>query len=446
MSTQSLSWRQRALQLVGRDLWSPLATARRGVAWAQRSLQFAVLVGQGFVQDLLVLRASALTYYSVLALIPLLAIVASLIKALGVSENLIAIIVDRVAAGSPEAGQRILGLVEQVNFAGLGTIGAAVLFATTVLGLSSIEQTLNTIWGVERVRPWERRLPDYLAVLIVAPLLLGVALSLGTTLQSQTIVRRLFEIPGFASVYSLGLRQAPVVLLCAGFGFLYWFLPNTKVRISSALLGGLVGAVLFTIAQRTYVGFNIGVGRYNALFGGFAAIPLLLVWIYVSWVIVLLGAEVAFVHQNLERMRRARRGKTPGPAAREALGLAIAARVARAFRDDEGALDVRSLSDLLDVPEPSVRGILSDLEAAGLVAARGELKDEMYQLGRAADRIPVSAVLEALRGSRNSGVEVTELGAPIEKILAELDRQTSEVAAGCTLAELAEDLPCSPAI
>ena len=106
---------------------------------------------------------------------------------------------------------------------------------------------------------------------------------------------------------------------------------------------------------------------------------------------------------------------------------------------------MRSLSDLLDVPEPSVRGILSDLEGAGLVAVRGELKDEMYQLGRAADRISVSALLKALRGSRNSGVEVTQLGAPIEKILTELDRQTSEVAAGRTLAELAEDLPSSPA-
>ncbi len=404
--------------------------------WARQGLQFVVLVAQGFVQDLLLLRASALTYYTVLSLIPLLAIAASLIKALGVSENLTAIIVNKVAAGSPEAGQKILDLVDQVNFAGLGTIGATMLFATTVLGLSSIERSLNTVWGVERARPWERRLPDYLAVLVIAPLLLGVALSLGTTLQSQTIVRRLLEFPGFESLHNMGLRQAPVVFLWLGFGFVYWFLPNTKVRISSALIGGLVAAILFTLAQVVYVGFNVGAGRYNVLFGGLAAFPLLLVWIYLSWLIVLLGAEIAFVHQNLARIRRARRGETPGPAAREAIGVAIATRLARAFRDGEGALRVGALADALDIPEPSVRSIVADLERAGLVAPRGDAKDEVFQLGRAADCIPIAAVLETLRGARDAPGQLAKWGAPVVHVLDDVDRETADALAGRTLADL----------
>ncbi len=438
MSTPTQSWRDRAVRLIDRDLWSPQATARRGVEWARRTLQLLVLVGQGFVQDLLLLRASALTYYTVLSLIPLLAIALSLIEALGVSEDLARIIIEKVAAGIPEAGPRILDLVQKVDFAGLGTIGAAMLFATTVLGLSSVERSLNTVWKVERPRPWERRLPDYLAVLVVAPLLLGVAVSLGTTLQSQTIVGRLLQIPGFETVYKLGLRQAPLVFLWLGFGFVYWFLPNTKVKIWSALLGGAVAAVLFTLAQRVYVGFNVGVGRYSALFGGFAALPLLLVWIYISWLIVLLGAEVAFVHQNLARIRRARRGEVAGPAEREAVGLAIATRLARAFRDGEGALRVGALADALDVPEPSVRGIMADLERGGLVAVRGEPKEEVFQLGRAADAIPITDVLETLRGPRDSSEQPARLGAPVTQILGELDRGAEQALAGRTLADLLE--------
>ncbi len=430
------SWRERAVHLIDRDLWSPQATARKGVERARQVLQLLVLVSQGFVQDLLLLRASALTYYTVLSLIPALAIALSLIKALGVSENLAGIIIEKVAAGSPEAGQRILDLVQKVDFAGLGTIGAAMLFATTVLGLSSVERSLNTVWGVERSRPWERRLPDYLAVLVVAPLLLGVAVSLSATLQSETLVGRLLQIPGFESVYELGLRQAPLVFLWLGFGFVYWFLPNTKVKISSALLGGAVAAVLFTLAQRVYVDFSVGVGRYDVLFGGFAALPLLLVWIYISWVVVLLGAEVAFVQQNLARIRRARRGEAPGPAAREALGLAVATRLAHAFRDGEGALRVGALAAVLDVPEPSVRSIMADLERGGLAAVRGEPKEELFQLGRAADAVPISEVIDALRGACDASEPNARLGAPVIRVLGELKRGTEQALGGRTLADL----------
>jgi membrane protein len=438
VNTQSSGWWDRVVHFVDRDLWRAEASALFGLRWARRGLQFLVLVVQGFAQDMLLLRASALTYYTVLSLIPLLAIALSILKALGVSENLAAIIIDKVAAGSPEAGEKILTIVQGVDFASLGTLGAAMLFTTSVLGISSIERTLNTIWGVKRERPWERRLPDYLAVLIIAPLLLGVALSLGTTLQSQTLLRRLMQIPAFESIYTVGLRQAPALFLWFGFAFLYWFLPNTRVRVTSALLGGGIAAILFTLAQRAYVGFNVGVGRYNTLFGGFAALPLLLVWIYFSWVIVLLGAEVAFAYQNLGPMSRARRGTEPGPAAREAIGVAIATWVAQSFRRGEGAVAPEALSDALDVSVRSVRGILADLERAGIVAPRGDPEREGFQLGRAADSVKILDILEALRGARDSSGRLDEVGPRVEEVLAETDRGTAETLGGRTLADLVE--------
>jgi membrane protein len=444
VSTQSFSWRERVLHFLDRDLWNAEATARKGIAWARRGLQFMVLVAQGFVQDQLLLRASALTYYSVLSVIPLLAIALSVVEAVGVSENLAAILVNRLLAGSPEAAQYILEIVEQVDFAGLGTLGAAVLFLTTILGISSIEGTLNTIWGVKRERPWERRLPDYLAVLVIAPVLLGVALSLGTTLQSQALVQRLLQVPVFETLYTIGLRQLPLVFLWLGFGFLYWFLPNTNVRFSSALVGGALAAVLFTLAQGAYVGFSVGVSRYNTLFGGFAALPLLLVWIYFSWVIVLLGAEVAFAYQNLAGVRRARRGDEPGPAAREAIGLAIAAWVARAFREGEGATNAETLAEALDVSVRSVRGIMADLERAGIIAARGDPEREGFQLGRAAESIAIAEVLESLRGSRADSTRLAAVGAPVGELLAETDRRTEEALGGRTLADLVGSAPEAP--
>ncbi len=444
MNTEIQSLQERLHHFFNREIWTPEETARRGLEWVRRTLQFVVVVVQGLATNLILLRASALTYYSVLALIPLLAIALSMVKALGVSENLAQIIVDRVAAGSPEAGERILSLVQQVDFRGLGTIGAGVLVLTSILGISSIEHTLNIIWGVKRQRSWDRRVPDYLAVLIVAPLLLGVALSLGTTLQSQVMVQRLLEIEAFATLYKMGLQQAPLAFLWMGFTFLYWFLPNTHVRIVSALFGGLVAAVLFTFAQQAYLGFQVGVQRYSVLFGGLAILPLLLVWIYLSWVIVLVGAQVAFAYQNLGRVRRARRGgDEPGPAAREMFGVAIAARLARAFRDGEGGMGPDALADALDVPVRSVRSILADLEGARIVAPRGDAR-ESFQLGRAADTVPIASVLEALRGGRTPMAEISRAGAAVVDVMAEVDRQATLALEGRTLAELAGQIRSEP--
>jgi membrane protein len=440
MSAESPSRWERALHFLNRDLWSPEETARRGFAWARGALQIVVLVTQEFVRHQLLLRASALTYYSMLSLIPLLAIALSLVGALGVRENLAQILIDNVAAGSPEAGQQILAIVDKLDFAGLGTLGAAILFLTTLLGISSIENALNTIWGVSRERPWDRRVADYSAVLILAPMMLGVALSLGTTLESQAVVQWLSQVPGFERLYAMGLRQAPLLFLSLGFAFLYWFLPNTKVRILPALLGGVLAAILFTIAQRIYLGFNVGVGRYNWLFGGFAFLPLLLVWIYISWVIMLLGAEVAFAFQNLALVREARRGEEPGPAAREAIGLAIATRMARAFLDGDGAQDSERLAEALRVPVRSVRDILAALERAGMVASRGDERDA-YQLGRAAESIRIADVLRVLRGTRGAPASTSELGPAVGRVLEEMDRRSEEALAERTLADLLEGPP-----
>ena len=325
--------------------------------------------------------------------------------------------------------------MRQIDFASLGTLGATILFATTVLSIRSIESTLNTIWGLTRDRRWERRIADYLAVLIVAPLLVGVALSVGTTAAFQSL--RSVEL--FQAAYDTGLELAPLFFLWAGFAFLYWFLPNTRVRVAPALIGGLVAAVLFVLAQRVYVGFSIGFARSNALYGGLAALPLLLVWIYTSWTIVLLGAEIAATWENLVHLRRARRGSEPSPAAREAIGLAIAARIARRFDRGGDPVDAEELADRLEIPLRSVRSILGDLQAAGLVSLQEDRGRARYPLARSAERVRVTEVLDALRGARGDLAALDPPGGPVRALLSELDRAAAERLGGRTLAELARE-------
>jgi membrane protein len=405
-------------------------------------VQLSVIIGEGFVRDQLLLRANALTYLSLLALIPLIAIAVSVSTALGVSAaNMTRMILERVAAGSPKAVEQILPLVENLNFAALGATGAAVFILTTVLAIGNVEQTFNQIWGVKRQRSWERRIPDYLAVLIVSPMLLAVALSLGGTLQSQALVQRLLEVPLFATLYDMGLRQAPVVISAVAFSFLYWFLPNTGVRVVSALLGGAVAAVLFAIAQYGYLQFNVGVMRYNTIFGSIAFLPLLMVWLYFCWAIILLGAEVAYAHQTLPLYRREVRGAPAGAAARESIGLAIAVELARAFHGGrQPPWSVDALSDFLDVPLRTVRDVTGELEEAGiLVPCAGEPAGS-YQIGRPLDQIRVEDVLAAMRGSRDAEIGDSEVARVVAEVLQEVDRSASQISELRTLRDLVEEL------
>jgi membrane protein len=431
-------WRQRVLEFLHRDLWNPEAMARLGMRRVQGLLQFGAAVGESVMRDMIPLRASALTYYTVLAVVPLLAFALSIAQAVGVNRSFVPRLIEQLTQVSPEAGQWILTTVESVNFAQLGTIGAGVLFLTTLLGLFSIERTFNQIWGVTRARSLDRRLTDYLAVLVIAPVLLGAAISLTTTLQSRTLMRSLLERPWFDFLYGIGLHWAPVAFLALAFAFLYWFVPNTRVRVEGALLGGVVAAVLFTLTQHLYVRFNVGVTNSNALYGGLAALPLFLAWVYVSWMIVLLGAEIAAGIEKRAELRRARSGEEPSPAAREAFGLAIAVRLARAFDAGAAPIPADQLSEELRLPIRSVRAILADLESAGVATgAAAPEREDAFQLGRAADRIQVAEIFGALRGERSSALPGS--GPAVGHLLAEIDRRSGEAVAELTLEDLARD-------
>ena len=300
MQTNASDGWERAQTFLRDGLWRAEFEPRTWTARGVRLLQFGIMVGEGFVRDQLLLRASALTYFTVLSIVPLLAIVSAIATALGVTENVVAAIVKQFAAAAPEAGAQILEAVQKANIAGLGTLGGVTLLLTTVLGISNIERSLNHIWGVQQERPWARRLPDYLAVLIVAPLLLGAGLSMATTVKSQWIVQRLLEYQALELLFDLGLRHLPTFVLAGAFGFLYWFMPNTSVRPVAALLGGVFAALVVNSALGLYVGLSVGVTRANALYGTFAQLPLFFVWVYVFWAIVLFGAEIAVGYQNLE--------------------------------------------------------------------------------------------------------------------------------------------------
>ncbi len=399
-------------------------------------LRFAVMTAEGFVRDQLLLRATAMSYFTVLSLIPIIAIVVAIAGAIGIDSAFEEKIVESIAAGVPAAQALIIDLIRNAKFSALGGVGAAVLLLTTVMGISNVERSFNSIWRVKKARSWGRRFPDYLAILIVVPLL-GAGLSIATGLKSPWLVEQLLEFPLFDRFYHIGLQQLPWLVLSLAFSLMFWFLPNTSVRFASAALGGMVSGVLVLWAQGAYVGYSVGVAKADLLFGTFAQLPLLFIWIYIFWAIVLFGAEVAFAHQNLASYRSAMMDAQAGPAQREAAALRVVIAVAAAFRDSAVPPTADDLSESLCLPVHTVGDIADHLERAGILAARSMPEGGAYSLARPAERIRVADTLAALRGERAQNGDTDEI---VERVLAELDSVVNRGPGGRSIADLLSEV------
>jgi membrane protein len=436
-----LEWPARIRDFLSGKIWE-IEPEQRSRLSAIRLLQFSIMLVEGFIRDHLLLRASALTYFTVLSVVPLLAVVVAIASAVGVgSTSFVDWVVGTVSAGAPGAEGTLRSLIERVDFTGSGTLGGSLLFVMTVLAIGNVESTFNHIWGVASGRSWTRRFSDYLAVIVVAPLLSGVALSWVSTLRSQWAVSALHDSAAFGFVDDLG-ALIPLVMLWVAFGFLYWFLPNTRVRILSAVIGGAFAGVMVGVAQSLYVDFSVGVARADFFFGGFALLPILFAWIYVFWAIVLLGAEIAFAHQNFALYRQEVRGDPASPAEREAIGMRIAIEVARSFRAGGTPPHAAGLADDLQIPVRTVRAVAEQLQRAGILSLRLDAqREEAFQLGCPADTIGVTDILTALRGRRETPSGTDASAQRVAALLDDLENAVRETSAGRSLADLVAEPP-----
>ncbi len=385
---------------IDRELWQLDPTDPTPVRLLRSGAQLVALTVRGFESDRLLLRASGLTYITAISIIPMLGVVIAILGMVGGNEALVDFAIEQLTTVAPEVRDVVRGYVVNLDLSGFGAIGGAIFFGTAIFALRHLEQTLNDIWGVESSRSWARRFSDYLAVMVVAPISTGLAVSVATTLQNEMIVGRLREIPGFDRLYGFGLAQTPLVFLFIGFTFLYWFFPNTTVRVRAAALGGLVAAVLFLAARTVYVKFQVGAATYEAVFGAFSAVPLILVWLYACWAVILLGAEVAYATQNLGSARREIRSGEATPARREAVALELAVAVARAFERQEEPPTAQALALELDEPVRDVRRVLSELEGASLLryVLSREGEDAGVVPGMPVSELTVGEVLRVVRG------------------------------------------------
>ncbi len=378
-------------------------------------LRIVLRAWRSFDEDNCQLRASALTFYSLLSMVPVAAMAFGIAKGFGFQDLLQKLIMERLQ-GQEEVATQIITFankfLENVNGGIIAGIGVAVLFWTVVQVLGNIETSFNDIWGIKKSRTMMRKFADYLSIMLICPLLLIVSSSATIFVASEikTILSKITVLAGVAPLILFSLQILPFVAMWVLFTFIYVFMPNTRVNFKAGLLGGITAGTIYQIIQWTYVTFQIKINNYGAVYGSFAAMPLFLTWLQISWVVVLLGAEISFACQNVATYEFEPDCLEISHFYKKLLTLRIVSLAAKRFAKGEPPLSEAEFSRDLDMPIRLVRQILFELAAAGLFSEMSATsgRERAYQPSRCVDNLTIKDVTDMLENKGTANIPVLE--------------------------------------
>jgi membrane protein len=395
---------QRARHFLSVGIW---ATSLEDAPWGRRLVyrlcRTVYATVRGIVDKQLTVRAASLTYYSVLSVVPFLAFAFSILKGFGVYGRLMRDSVrpalEHTFAGNKsllQAIDQMLVFVEHTNVSGLSIVGVLLLGYTSISMLSSVETTFNSIWEVRRPRRPLRKVTDYTTMMVVGPLLIMGAIAFSTAAQNSRVIEELRHswLSGIVN-FTFGLTS--LVLVTCALIALYGIMPNARTHFASVLVGGVVAGLLWQGLLVLHVKFQVGVAKYNALYSGFAALPIFLVWLDLSWIIVLVGAQLAASHQYERRFKNQVRAQHVDQELKESLAVAVAAAVGRRFIEGRPPVTALELAEALEAPPPAVEQVLDALVRAGLLVRVAEAGEPGYDPARDVDTVHVAELEGAVR-------------------------------------------------
>jgi membrane protein len=411
-------------------------------ALAVRSLRVLILAVRGFYRDGCSSRASALTYYSMLNIVPLAAVAFGIAKGFGLDkivENRILQIAEQGNWQSDITNQILTfsrTLLEHTKGGLIAGVGVVLLFWTVISIMGKIEESLNAIWEVKKPRPLVRKFSDYMAMMIFAPILLVISSSLTVLVASQVkvIVQKISLLGALSSIIFFLLNFLPYVSIWVLLTAFYIVMPNARVPLKSGILGGVAAGTIYQIVQWLYIKFQIGVSSYGAIYGSFAALPLFLVWVQLSWMIFLLGTEIAFANEHFETYGFHPDYGRLSVASQRTLTLRIFHLLVKRFTQGEKALGAGQIAQLLEIPKQLVQKLLHKLMNAGLVTETlGEGGHEIaYQPGRSIENITLKDAIDAFEQEGRTGILDPErdpgnLSLSLKKIYEPLDKAPENI-------------------
>ncbi|MFC1703916.1 YihY/virulence factor BrkB family protein [Candidatus Omnitrophota bacterium] len=407
---------KKVLTFIKTDIWRMrLKTMSRRKSFLIKQLRVVLLALRGFDEDKCQLRASALTFYSLLSVVPVMAMAFGIAKGFGFEKILEKVLLERIP-GQQEVIEQIIGFantfLESARGGVVAGIGVAVLFWTVIKVLGNIEKSFNDIWGIKEGRNLGRKLSDYLSVMLICPILVIVSSSATVFIATQiTLITEKIAFLGFLSpVIFLLVKLLPYMMIWILLTFIYSFMPNTKVNFGSGILAGIVAGTVYQIVQIVYIGFQVGVAKFNAIYGSFAALPLFLVWLQLSWTVILFGAEISFAHQNVDSYEFEPDCLEASHSFKQLLSLRIAHLLVKDFVKGAKPLTATEISHILEIPIRLARQILYELVEGGILAETMTEQNKVpgFQPARDIDGLSIYYVINALEKKGSDAIPIAQ--------------------------------------
>ena len=333
--------------------------------WLLKQYKLLFYTARGVIDHATIMRSAALTFYTLMSIVPIAALIFAIVKGFGLSDSLTLQMHEALPQFS-EFIDLIVGFannaLERTRGGLLATIGILMLFWAVMKVFGNIEAAFNNIWEVKRSRGIARQFSDYIAIVVIVPILWVASNAMAIYL------RQWFDFND-TTLYRIWYNLASVAIIWVMFTLVYIVLPNTKVKFTSALTAGIVAGTAFALFQAGYVYLQSWMNSYNAIYGSFAALPLFLIWMQISWQIVLFGGELAFAYQNINKFEQERQSINISLDKRRKVMLAAMLVITRSFVDAKGAVSSEQISRKLNLPVRIVRDVIFDLEQGGLILA-----------------------------------------------------------------------------
>ncbi len=429
-------------EFIEKKIWGPDISSLSGVkAFFLKSLRILYAAVRDIYEGQLTLRAMSLVYTTLLSLVPLIAVSFSVLKAFGVHYQMEPFLHRFLAPFGPreaEITNRIIDSVNNINAGVLGSLGIAMLIYTAVSVIQKIEDSFNFIWKVSRPRGFMRRLSNYISITLIGPALIVSALGLTASVLSTNIVRKLLSIEIVGTAVYVASKVIPYTFVCAAFTFAYLFIPNTKVHVRSALAGGIIAGVLWETSGWAFASFTVSSAQYSAIYSGFAVVILFMIWVYLSWLILFIGAVISFYHQYPRMLTSQKVSPLMNSSRfRERLAFSIMFLIGYSHYHNTPPWTLDTLISHLHLPVEPVQDILKTLTGKRLLM---ETCGDPPALIPARDigMITQREILESVRSDSDSFPidEECAPGSPVDRIVGRIDKAIEDALDGSTLKTL----------
>lgn len=419
---------------------SKLASLPKWQAYPIKVLRIVWLVIRDLAEGQLGLRAMSLVYTTLLSLVPLLAVSFSVLKAFEVHNQIEPALLNFLAPLGEkgiEITARVIEFVDNIRVGVLGAVGLGLLFYTVIALIQKVERAFNYTWRVTQSRTFVERFSDYLSVLMIGPVLVFSALGATASFMNTSLVQNLAQLPVLGWLIDSVGTLIPYFFVIAAFTFVYIFVPNTRVRFGSALVGALVAGILWQTIGWGFASFVVTSAKYAAIYSGFAILVIFMIWIYIAWLILLVGASIAFYHQHPEYLVLRRRELQLSNRFRERLGVMAMYLIVKNHFEGATPWTTERLAKQLLVPTQELKGLLSLLQSRGLLIPTG-IGQNNYLPAQAPENVPVTVVIDALRGGAyESDFAMTlEIEEPVEAVLLKVEESIHQAVEGLSLRDL----------